>query len=370
MSLLAALGITPSGSQNSTESSKPVSLAKMGAIGAIAAYLPGEVLQAGIWQDLETPSFVSLLLGTSIWMGIYAIGYSFSLTVGQNRYLHRPWMSQQEGTIVTLGGAGIGIVSGGVAQFFFTVAVAIGQGNPLFNELARIVAWGLFGGLIGLGMSFIIPNLGRIHGSIGGTVGGAIGAVGFIASGIIAGDAAGRFVGMAVVGAALGYAIGLVEEVSRTAWLQVTHGRSKETFRVSLGKEYVCVGSNSQRCAVWAPEARSIALRFRYQDNQVLCGDMATERSFVADPGFQQQFGDVQLTVCVGASAPPAPKASGPGPDGPPKPKTPRPPAPPPPLPKTHSKNSSTASQTPPAIGDRNRRSPSPPPPPPLPKKQ
>ncbi len=381
MGLLAALGLKKSDGQPTTKS-KPVSLAQMGAIGAIAAYLPGEILQEAIWQGEDTPSFAALLLGTAVWMGVYAIGYSVALTIGQNRYLRRPWLSPQEGAINVIGGALIGVASGGVAQFFFSIAVAVGQGNPLFVELARIVAWALFGALIGLGMSFIIPNLGRFHGLIGGAAGGAVGAVGFIVSGMIAGDATGRFVGMAVVGGALGYAIGLVEEVSRTAWLQVTYGNSRETVRVSLGSDNVCVGSNSQRCAVWARDVRPIALRFRYIDGKVMCDDMASEKTSVVEPGFQQQVGNVHLMVCVGGSAP-APTSVQPmlaGAHSAPQPIAPRPPAPPPrptpPPPASRSSGSPSAglaaprrSPPPQAIQPTAGRKAPPPPPPPPPKR-
>ena len=385
MGLLAALGLGKSDGQT-TAKSKPLSLAQMGAVGAMAAYLPGEILQEAMWQGEELPAFYALLAGTAIWMGVYAIGYCIALTIGQNRYLHRPWLSPQEAALNVGGGAFIGVLSGGVAQFFFSIAVAVGEGNPLFNELARIVAWAMFGGLIGLGMSFVIPNLGRLHGVAGGAAGGAIGAIGFIASGVLAGDAIGRFVGMAIVGAALGYAIGLVEEVSREAWLQVTYGNSRETVRVSLGPDRVCVGSNSNQCVVWAQGARPIALRFRYVDGKVMCDDMASERTSVVDPGFQQQVGNVHLVVCVGGSSH-SPNAGQPGtPVGgfPPQQMAPRPPAPPPrppaPPPTARPTTSATPGPVKPVLnasplGNPQKTTgrkgpPAPPPPPPPPPKR
>lgn len=372
MSLLAALGFEKKSDSGSTTQSKPVALAKMGALGAMAAFLPGETLQASNWNGVENPSFISLLTGTAVWMGAYAIAYSVALTIGQNRYLHRPWLGSREITVTVAGGALIGFVSGGIAQFFFSIAVAVGQGNIFFVEVARVAAWAIFGALIGLGMSFIIPNLGRMHGLVGGAAGGAVGAVGFIASGLIAGDAAGRFVGMAVVGGALGYAIGRVEEVARTAWLQVGYGNSKETVRVSLGKEPVCVGSHSQRCAIWAKGARPVALRFRYIDSQVLCDDMASERSFVVDPGFQQQVGNVHLLVCVGNAPAATTSTNSNNSVHVPQQSSPRPPAPPPMLARPKAGNPA-ASVTPvspsiarsPVNPGRLNQPPPPPPPPP-----
>ena len=299
--MFSALGIS---SQATSEYSKPLTLGRLGSIGAVVAYLPGEVAQASL-ATLDGFSSVSrIIVVTAAWMMIYAIGYSLALIIGQNRYLHRPWLNPQEGVMALVGGSVFGVISGGLAQAFFSLAVAIGQGNILLIEMARIVAWAMFGSLIGFGMSFIIPNLGRIRGTFGGGAGGAIGAIAFIACTILAGDAIGRFIGMAIVGFALGYAIGLVEEASRMAWLQVTRGASaRETVRVSLGPDIVCVGSNSQRCAVWAQGARAIALRFRFVDGKVLCDDMSTEQQMVVDPGFQQQLGNVMVTVCVVGAA-------------------------------------------------------------------
>lgn len=332
--LFSALGMK---SQATAECSKPLALGRLGSVGAVAAYVPGEVVQAAFATLGGPPSVLRIIVSTAAWMVIYAIGYSLALIIGQNRYLHRPWLNPQEGVMAVMGGAVFGVISGGLAQAFFSAAFAIGQGNVLVVEMARVVAWAMFGALIGFGMSFIIPNLGRVRGTFGGGAGGAVGAFAFIACTILAGDAIGRFIGMAIVGFALGYAIGLVEEASRTAWLQVSRGSSgRETVRVTLGPELVCVGSNSQRCTVWAQGARAIALRFRFVDGKVICDDMATERQMIVDPGFQQQVGNVTVTVCVAGtpsgaggsgSPPPGPAVVLPAPPPPPPPRLP--PAPP-----------------------------------------
>jgi hypothetical protein len=375
--LFSALGIK---NAVASESSKPRALGRLGALGAVAAYLPGEMLQAAIATPEEAASVTRIIVTTAAWMVIYAVGYSLALVIGQNRYLHRPWLNHKEGLMAVAGGAIFGLISGGLAQAFFSIAVAVGQGNPIFVELARIIAWALFGTLIGFGMSFIIPNLGRLHGTLGGGAGGAVGAVGFIACTLLAGDAIGRFIGMAIVGFALGYAIGLVEEVSRAAWLQVSRGTSgRETVRVSLGAEPVCVGSNSQLCTVWAQGARAVALRFRFIDGNVICDDIANERQMVVAPGFQQQVENVTVAVCVAkaGSAPAGQSAATAGTGF--SPPVPPPPAPlaPRPLPRAEGQRPLTNGQAPQAGGSGRaapsspspanvaRKPPPPPPPPP-----
>ena len=277
---------------------KPLKLAQAGTLGAVAAFLPGEFVQGALGQP---ESLGEVIFHTGMWIGVFGIGCATALVMGQNRYLHRPWLDGKEAGIAIGGGLLAGFVSGVAAQGFYSMALGIGGGNPVFGEISRVIAWSMFGALIGFGMSFVIPNLGRVRGFLGGGVAGAIGGVAFILAGLFGGDLLGRLVGMTAVGFVLGYVIGLVEEASRTAWLQISYGQSRETVRVSLGPELVCVGSNSQRCAIWAQGARSIAMRFRYVDGQVICDDMSTERTMVVESGFQQQVGSVNVLVCVGS---------------------------------------------------------------------
>jgi hypothetical protein len=281
--------------------SKTITFALAGLSGALVAYVPAEIIQ-GVIELWSASPVLKVLAAVAVMMAIYAVAYCLALTIGQNRYLRRPLLGGREALINVGGGAVIGMLSGFLAQVFFTIAVLLGQGNPLSTEAARVVAWGMFGALIGLGMSFIIPNLGRLHGLAGGGLGAVVGAIGFIIATVFAGDAAGRFLGLATVGLALGYAIGFAEEASRHAWLEVCHGSVRETVRVTLGPELVCVGSDSQRCAVWAPGARAIELRFRFADGRVTCDDMVAERSMVVDSGFERRVGNVTVVVQAAAS--------------------------------------------------------------------
>ena len=296
-------------------------------MGALAAFVPGEVLHAALTNESRQGSFMQLVVVTSLWMLIYAVAYSIAMLIGQNIYLRRPWIDQKEAVVSAVGGAVAGLISGGLAQAFFGIAVRLtvvsGVESLVLIECARVVAWAMFGALIGLGMSLFIPNLGRIYGVIGGTVGGAIGAVGFILATAFAGDFFGRLFGMAIVGGALGFAIGLVEVASRSAWLQVAFGSVGESRIVSLGNEFVCLGSDSRRCAVWTHGTAPVALRFRFIDGQVTCDDVVAQQQMVVPSGFQQQIGTVNVTVCVGKSsvtatppsmtyvAPPPPPPSG-----------------------------------------------------------
>ena len=305
---------------------KPTTLALAAMVGALAAYIPGEISQAVLERADLRNSFSQLIVVTSIWTMINAVGYSLAMTIGQNIYLRRPWLNPRESAGAIAGGAAAGLVSGGLAQAFFSIAVTLtavsGLDSTVLIEMARIAAWAMLGSLIGLGMSFFIPNLGRFYGLAGGALGGAVGAVGFILATALSGDMVGRLIGMTMVGGALGAAIGLVEEVSRSAWLKVSFGNVGESRIVSLGNEPVCIGSDSRRCAVWAQGAPPVALRFSFANGQVTYHDIPTEHRMIVPPGFQHQVGRVTVTVCVdktsSSSPPPTSLASLPPPPPPP----------------------------------------------------
>jgi hypothetical protein len=327
-------------------SNKSLTLAIWGALGAVAAYPLGEfffIAQRAMHGSLGT--LLTTILGTTLWTTILAIGCTTALIMGQNRYLRRPLIDFQSALTGILGGAVSGAISGCLAEGFFQWAQHVGNQNLFLVLLARLLAWTMFGCLIGLGMSFVIPNFGRLPGAASGAVGGGIGAIAFIVAGVLAagvmlaiggadaaagvGDSLGRCIGMVILGFALGFAIGLAEEATRTAWLQVTYGQSRESVRISLGDQPVCVGSDNRRCAVWAQGARAVALKFRYVDGNVICDDIAAEKTCFVPPGHQLQVGHVTVLVCAGATASPRGNpASDSTPSPPPQP-SPSPPPPP-----------------------------------------
>ena len=272
---------------------KAITLGKYGAIGSLFAFLPAEAVRSPVWNGGALP----ITIITALWMIIYAIAYYLALTAGQNRYLNRPLVGTKEVFVSLAGGLLSGFLAGLIAEWFFQV-VASSAASTMGVELVRILAWAIFGLLIGAGMSFVIPNIGRITSAVGGAAGGAIGAVGFIICSALAGHFFGRIAGMAAVGFALGASLSIVEQVVRTAFLEARYPGG-EIIRVSLGADPVCVGGNSQRCAIWANGARAVALRFSVKNGDVICDDMSTEQSFCASAGFTQKVGNLIITVVL-----------------------------------------------------------------------
>ena len=283
---------------------------------------------AGFWRNL---------LRTAGWGLLAACGMSLALVAGQNRYLHRPAFSGGEATATACGGAIAGLCGAAAGQLLYSLAAGtaelpmIGLLAPVFMPLGRIVGWTLMGTLAGWGLSWFVPNLGRVRGALGGAIGGAVGGLAFLVASVAAGSA-GSLLGAAILGAAIGIMLALVEAAFRQAWLEVHYG--KEIVTVSLGTTPVKIGSDNRACQVYARGARPLAFQYTFADGHVTCVDFSTEKSTPVEPGYEQEIGGVRVVVRgshqVGTSAP-----GGPGQAmhvaAPPAPKIARPSVPPPP---------------------------------------
>lgn len=271
----------------------------------------GSLVESG-----ATAGFVRNLLRTAGWGLLAACGMSLALVAGQNRYLHRPAFSGGEATVAAIGGAAAGLFGATAGQLLYSLAAAtverpvIGLLAPVLMPLGRIVGWTLMGTLAGWGLSWFVPNLGRVRGALGGAIGGAIGGLAFIFASTLAGGAGG-LLGAAILGAAVGIMLALVEAAFRQAWLEVHYG-GKEIVTVSLGTTPVKIGSDNRACQVYARGARALACQYTFADGQVTCVDFAIEKSTPVAPGHEQEIGGVRVVVRgshqLGAVAP-----SGPG---------------------------------------------------------
>jgi pSer/pThr/pTyr-binding forkhead associated (FHA) protein len=118
------------------------------------------------------------------------------------------------------------------------------EGSMAFLVIGRITSWIVMGGLLGAGVgiaTFSIPNIGK--GGLGGVIGGFIGGALFdlinYASG---GGLPARLIGLSLIGLAIGLLIGLVQELTKSAWIVVEKGRLRgrqfriEGARASIGR--------------------------------------------------------------------------------------------------------------------------------------
>jgi len=118
------------------------------------------------------------------------------------------------------------------------------EGSMFYLFCARVASWIIMGAMLGAGVgisSLSIPNV--IKGAAGGWVGGFIGGILFDPiNHATGGGLASRLIGLSSIGFAIGLFIGLVQELTKAAWITVDQGRLKgrqyrvEGARVTMGR--------------------------------------------------------------------------------------------------------------------------------------
>jgi hypothetical protein len=261
-----------------------------GALGGAIGALLGEIIHQ------ERASEMQLIVMTALWFGVVGICIGVAILVGYANYLKR---GLQIGESVT-GGALIGLIAGAVAgaaaQFLYG---SLGRG-----EFLRIVCWGIAGGLLGLGLSYRIQNLGLWRGLGGGATGGIVGGALFVLLVVTlrVGGTFGRISGIAVIGFFIGLMIVLAEAMFREAWLEVRYG-PKETRNISLGREAISVGGDASACTIYARNAPAVAFRYKLDQGRITCEDVAKGHTSTIQPGSSQVVGNLTVTVrAAGAS--------------------------------------------------------------------
>jgi hypothetical protein len=245
----------------------------------------------------------TLIIG--LWTGLLAAGLSLALVVGQNYYLRRPLLAARQGAIVLVGGLAAGVIAGVLGQALFSV---VSQYEGV-GRAGRLIGWIILGGILGWGMAYVISNLSALRAAAAGAIGGLIGALAFAWISQDVGDLAGRVAGAAILGFSIGLMVAIVEAAFRSAWLEIGYG-AKETRTVSLGAEPVTIGGDASACTVYARNAPAVALRYKLEQDQILCEDVAKGRTSSVQPGNRQVVGNLTVTVrAAGDAAQPSPAA-------------------------------------------------------------
>jgi pSer/pThr/pTyr-binding forkhead associated (FHA) protein len=117
------------------------------------------------------------------------------------------------------------------------------NGAIAYLIFGRLVGWAMMGALLGAGVgiaTFSAPNI--LKGAAGGLAGGFLGGVTFDAiSALSGGGLPSRLFGLSAIGLMIGLFIGLVQELTKAAWLTVEAGRLRgREFR--LEKPIALVG--------------------------------------------------------------------------------------------------------------------------------
>lgn len=165
------------------------------------------------------------------------IGFGSGLSLGTTQHAFRGF---GVGLIVGIVGGWFGVYFGQVLFSVFELKLPI-----IGLIIGRAVGWGAFGALVGLAEGAVGRSWRRARqGAIGGFIGGGIGGLLFDAIALASspvhwaaapgGDKAGIFsraVALTIMGAAIGLFVGLLEVLSRKAWIRVVMGRNE-------GKDY------------------------------------------------------------------------------------------------------------------------------------
>jgi pSer/pThr/pTyr-binding forkhead associated (FHA) protein len=165
------------------------------------------------------------------------IGFASGLSLGTSAHALRGLLL---GALVGLPGGLCGVYLG---QVVFSI---LGLALPIIGLIGgRILGWGLFGLFVGMAEGVVGRSMKRVRqGAIGGAIGGALGGALFDALAFTLGGAFSaalraegeegafsRAVALLLMGAGIGLFIGLLELVSRQAWVRVIYGRNE-------GKDY------------------------------------------------------------------------------------------------------------------------------------
>jgi pSer/pThr/pTyr-binding forkhead associated (FHA) protein len=183
------------------------------------------------------------------------------------------------------------------------------EGSTFYLFCARVASWTIMGAMLGAGVgisTLSIPNV--IKGAVGGWVGGFIGGVLFdpinYATG---GGLLSRLIGLSSIGLAIGLLIGLVQELTKAAWLTVEQGRLKgrqyriEGARVTMGRaEENPIGlfgdpSVQQRHAVIERNSSGYTIRSLAVSEGTFVNGNRVETAVLQD-GDRIQVGNYQLT--------------------------------------------------------------------------
>jgi pSer/pThr/pTyr-binding forkhead associated (FHA) protein len=118
------------------------------------------------------------------------------------------------------------------------------SGSIIVLIIARLLGWAIDGALVGAGVGLATLTIDNVpKGAVGGLVGGAVGGIAFdLIGAIVGGGLASRFFGEAITGLAIGLFIGLVQEMTKAAWVTVEQGRLRgrqyriEGARATIGR--------------------------------------------------------------------------------------------------------------------------------------
>ena len=266
-----------------------------GFLGGGVGWLLGEPLTEHLEQlihHLEATRTTGVVW-SGLWMAAVA-GVLAGALFGGSEWYQRHDLKPDRIIMVCALGALAGFVSGGVAQWIYTIDNASDE-SIFQNVVLRTCCWALMGCLLGLLLSKPIPNLIAKRGALAGAVGGAVGCVGFlIAVQLFASDVFARLIGMVVLGVALALAMYVVETVFREASVEVLWA-PYETTTVGLGANPVTIGGGNDTIFLRGKPERVSSLIMK--DGQIEHIETSNGKRIPLEDGSRIRIGGVEMVI-------------------------------------------------------------------------
>ena len=262
-----------------------------GAVGGVIGNLIFEPFRPGgpATSDVET------LLTSAFWFGAVGAGICGGLAAC---HTYRGRLRSVRGASLRgpiTAGLVAGSISGCIAQFVFTASGA--------SEFSRILVWGMAGAMLGFGLAPRLPNLPRMRAVLGGGIGGVVGCLLFIPLTYTVGDTVGRILGIPALGFFIGLMIVFADALLRSAWLDLRYPNGR-SGTLTLGEDWVAIGTDERAVAVYAQGAPPIGLRYRLANGQVTCEEPARGFAGPVSPGDQRTTGQVSATLRTSTTVP------------------------------------------------------------------
>ena len=243
----------------------------------------------------SSPWLVSIpIVVIGIWTSLLAIGLSTALTSGQNILLQRAWLSQKQVVSILGGGLITGFIAGSLSQIFFGSLAQF----PVLSGIGRSLGWTLLGGMLGFGMSFVIPNLPKRESLGAGALGGFLGSIAFLCALGAMIDPLARLCGAFILGVAIGLMIAIAEKLAREASLIVHWGPYEKTV-INLGERPVILGA-SDDAHLYLPKEKGfpeIAALITFREGRIEMQNKMTNSTHELKNGNKLQLGSLIVEV-------------------------------------------------------------------------
>ncbi|HVA78107.1 MAG TPA: FHA domain-containing protein [Candidatus Binataceae bacterium] len=219
-----------------------------GLLGGALGWLPVELASHGHSLTEQISSFDAVMSYVAMAILSGLIG-GFILAVGGQQIEWNPATRNNliRGFVVCLL---LALPADYLSNYVFSSMLSIGgwglghPGSGFFLFLGRVLSWVIMGAILGAGVglaSLAMPNIAK--GALGGFIGGFAG--GFLfdpINQVTGGGLWSRLIGLSLIGFFIGLFIGLVQELTKMAWVTVEQGRLRgrqfrvEGARATLGR--------------------------------------------------------------------------------------------------------------------------------------